>query len=73
MGSIKIGDKIIVAKTLGHRVAYCGKKVDIEGKVAEIVMLDDNTGCKWPYKVVYNGHYFWVEGYPYSPLLEELF
>lgn len=72
MGGVKVGDKIIVADTLGHRVTILGKRVDIEGKLAEVVVVDP-SGCKWPYKVIYDGQYFWVEGYPYSPLLEELF
>jgi len=68
LGGINVGDLIIIILPLGT----LEDRFNLTGKTAVVVTIDatDNT---WPFKVLVDGKYFWVNGVLHSPLLEELF
>lgn len=68
MGSIKVGDTIIIVLPLGT----LEDRLNLTGRTAVVVIVDP-TDKTWPFKVLVDGNYFWVNGVLHSPLLEELF
>lgn len=68
MGSLKIGDKIIVTDILTISPDYA----KLKGSVAIIIAVDQVLS-DYLYKVKLENRHFWVDGVLYSPLLEELF
>jgi hypothetical protein len=67
MGSIKVGDLIIITDALTSRTIP-----DLRGSIAMVLFIDDVL-LTYPYKIKKNGMTLWVEGVPYSPLIAELF
>lgn len=68
MGSLKIGNKIIITAALTmpqDEYKYIGKVANIEAV--------DQVLADYVYRVSLEDRYLWVDGVPYSPLLEELF
>lgn len=68
MGSLKIGDKIIVTDAL----TIPQDKWKYIGSVATIIEVDQIL-VDYLYKVKLENRHLWVDGVLYSPLLEELF
>ena len=68
MGGLKIGDKIIITDFLSF-IYPC---LDYEGKIAEIIEINENSMFGFPFKVSINNIHFWVDGIPYSSLMMEL-
>lgn len=67
MGSLKIGDRIIVTEVLtSHPEAGF-----IIGEIIEISYIDTVLDT-FPFAISYNGRKYWVDGVPYSPLMMEL-
>lgn len=70
MGSLKVGDKIIVTYAIIPSV---------ENEVGVIVEVNDCSSINiLPYRIKLNDNdadsrLFWVDGIPHSPLMEELF
>lgn len=73
MGSLKVGDLIIVTEILFfyNLDKYTDKAKSITNSVQTIIQVDC-TGCPYPYKIEDEDNYFWIEGIPYSPLMMEL-
>lgn len=76
MGNLKVGDDIIVTKVLC--IATAIKAKSIIGTKHKIIQLDfvDFISFQFqtfPYQILVKGTTFWVEGIPYSSLMEELF
>jgi hypothetical protein len=67
MGSVKIGDFIIVTKVLFSECENSHLH-----KVLKVERIDNLLTGYYPYCVRYNGFEYWVEGIPYSPLMMEL-
>lgn len=69
MGNLDVGDRIIITEVL-----TINAKV-IEGVVGKsaVILRVDKVLTDYPFKVVVNNRWFWVEGVPYSSLMEELF
>ena len=68
MGSVKIGDLIIVTSALTSMPEFSNYLI---GKVFEIVSIDTVLEG-YPYYIRSGDRSFWVEGIPYSPLMLEL-
>ena len=68
MGSIKIGDTIIVTRTL-HLDPPDPK---IIGRVCKVLFVD-TVLLSYPYKIEINDKIYWVEGVLASSLMLELF
>jgi hypothetical protein len=67
LGSLKIGDRIIVTEVLtSHPEASF-----IIGEIIEISYIDTVLDT-FPFAISYNGRKYWVDGVPYSPLMMEL-
>jgi hypothetical protein len=67
MGSIKVGDSIIVTSVL-----YFDTTPKIIGKVGEVLFVD-TVLLSYPYKIQINDKIYWVEGVLASSLMLELF
>lgn len=66
MGNLKVGDDVIITEAIKLHPS----EKTIVGCIAKIVKIDT---FPYPYKVIYIGQYYWVDGIPYSSLAEELF
>jgi hypothetical protein len=72
MGSLKVGDDIIVTKALW----LVEPLVQLIGTRQKITQIDCShfPFQTYPYKILaVNNKPYWVEGIPYSSLIEELF
>jgi hypothetical protein len=67
VGSIKVGDSIIVTSVL-----YFDTTPKIIGKVGEVLFVD-TVLLSYPYKIQINDKIYWVEGVLASSLMLELF
>lgn len=67
MGSIKIGDTIIVTNVL-----YFDTHPKIIGRVCKVLFVD-TVLLSYPYKIEINDKIYWVEGVLASSLMLELF
>lgn len=67
MGSIKVGDSIIITNVL-----YFDKNPKIIGKVSKVLFVD-TVLLSYPYKIQINDKIYWVEGVLASSLMLELF
>ena len=67
MGSIKIGDTIIVTSVL-----YLDPNPNIIGRVCKVLFVD-TVLLSYPYKIEINDKIYWVEGVLASSLMLELF
>lgn len=67
MGSLRIGDKIIVTKVLTTHP----EGAFIIGEILEITYIDTILDT-FPFAIRYDYKKYWVEGVPYSPLMMEL-
>lgn len=68
MGSIKVKDKIIITDALVINKKSLNKVIS---KTARIIKIDTHL-TTFPYKVQVENIFYWVEGVPYSSLMEEL-
>jgi hypothetical protein len=67
VGSIKIGDTIIVTSVL-----YLDPNPKIIGRVCKVLFVD-TVLLSYPYKIEINDKIYWVEGVLASSLMLELF
>lgn len=70
MGSLEVGDYLIVTNVLGSELGI-NNGTCIIGLALKIQFIDTYLST-YPYKVEYNNRNYWVEGLPYSPLIAEL-
>lgn len=70
MGSLEIGDYLIVTDVLGSELGI-NNGICIIGLSLKVEYIDTYLNT-YQYKVEYNNRTYWVEGIPYSPLLAEL-
>lgn len=67
MGNLKVGDKIIITKVLTPSLSDREKLIGTISTIKYIDVILDS----YPF-LIFETQEFWVEGIPYSPLLEEL-